>query len=224
MQHIVSPRCPSHCGSPLWLAAAGSMFAAAPAAAQAVGYPSFQPPMVVDREYAVGVAGGDAGTSLVFQWREAWSAVSHLSFDGGLYDPKGDNTDVKLLLGAGYARQLTRSTEDLPLDLLLTAGAYTALADPVILQVPIGISAGHRFELDQGMAITPYLHPRVALSYVSSTGASGDSNSDIGISFDIGANYEVTRRLSLRGALTFGDNNNDGIGFAVAWRPGVMGR
>ncbi len=51
------------------IAAAWAMPAAA--SAQAWAYPAFQPPRVINREFNFGVAdASDAGTSLIFQWRE----------------------------------------------------------------------------------------------------------------------------------------------------------
>lgn len=202
--------------------AGASVAPAATAGAQALNYPAFQPPTIVQREYAVGVADGDHTTSAVFQWREGWSPVSQLSFDIGVADP--DHGDVKLLVGGGYARQLNRASGDLPLDILFTAGAYAALVDPTIFQIPVGVSLGHRFDLDQGLALTPYIHPRLALSYCSECGPHGDSDSDLDVVFDLGANFEVSPRLSLRAAVAFGSNRSDAIGFALAWRPGALRR
>jgi hypothetical protein len=203
--------------------AAGASFAPMGTAdAQAANYPAFQPPLIVQREYAIGVADGDHVTSAVFQWREGWSPVSQLSLDIGVADP--EHGDVKLLLGGGYARQLNRASNDLPLDLFLTAGAYVALTDPTVFQIPVGISAGHRFDLDGGLALTPYIHPRLALSYCSDCGPGNDSDSDLDVVFDLGANFEVSPRLSLRAAVAFGGDRNDAIGFALAWRPGAMRR
>lgn len=203
------------------LAASASLMPVGSADAQAINYPSFQAPTIVQREYSVGVSDGDHITSAVFQWREGWSPVSQLSFDIGVADPDGG--DVKLLVGGGYSRLLNRSSDDLPLDLLLTAGAYAALTDPTIFSLPVGISVGHRFDLERGLALTPYIHPRLALSYCNSC-KGGDSDSDMDVVFDLGANFEVSPRLSLRAALVFGGDRNDALGFALAWRPGALRR
>ncbi len=191
------------------------------ATAQAINYPSFQAPTIVQREYAVGVADGDHVTSAIFQWREGWSPVSQLSLDIGLADP--DYGDVKLLVGGGYSHLLNRSSDDLPLDLLLTAGAYASLSGPTRVSLPVGLSVGHRFDLDNGLALTPYIHPRLALTYRSSYRGS-DSDSDLDVVFDLGANFEVSPRLSLRAAIAFGGDKNDALGFAIAWRPGALRR
>lgn len=181
-------------------------------------YPAFQPPRIVPREYNFAVADGDGGTSLLFQWREGWSPVSQLAFEAGVLDPDGDS-DVHLLVGGSYARQLARAGGDLPLDLLLTAGANAAVGDLFVLEVPVGLSIGHRFPLEQGLALTPYLHPRVGLQYCNECGADGDSDTDLGVAFDLGLDFEISPRMSLRGTLMFGDDDADAIGIGLAWRP-----
>ena len=194
---------------------------AAPGAvgAQALNYPTFQPPTIVGREYAGGVSDGEGITSIVFQWREGLSSVSQFSFDAGLADFEGGDGDVKFMLGGAYGRQLTRSTADLPLDMLFTAGAYIALTDPTIFRVPVGVSIGHRFPLEGNLALTPYLHPRVSLDYCSECGPEGDGDTDLGVLFDLGLDFEVSPRLSLRGTVVFGSDENNALGFGLAWRP-----
>lgn len=191
------------------------------AAAQAGNYPAFQPPVIVDREFNFGVGHGDDATSVVFQWREGISSVSQLSLDAGFMDP-GGNGDVKLLLGGGFARQLTRSTTDMPLDLLFTAGAYIAATDPTFFQIPIGLVVGHRFPLEGQLALTPYIHPRVALEYCDECGPDDDSETDLGVAFDVGLDFEVSRQLALRAGIVLGDDNREAIGFSLAWRPGGL--
>lgn len=204
------------------LAAAAALLAAPllSAGAQTL-YPAYQPPNIVDREYNFAVAGADVGTVLLFQWREGWSPISQLSFEGGLLDPKGDE-DVRLLAGGNYGRQLLRATDDMPLDLLLTAGGNLIVGEGFGLEIPVGVSLGHRFPLEQGLAITPYIHPRVAFQYANPKG--GDSDTDVGVAFDLGVNFEVSPRLSLRGTFMFGSDDNDAIGFSLAWRPVGMRR
>lgn len=205
-------------GAACRIALVAVLIAGAPAAAvaQAGGYPAFQPPRIVDREFNFGVADGDIGTTLVFQWREGWSPVSQLSFDLGFTDPDGG--DLRMVLGAGYARQFHRETADLPLDLMFTLGAYTSFGDGTIFQVPVGVVIGHRFPLEGQLAITPYAHPRLALQYCSFCDA-GDSETDVGVAFDIGADFELSEQLSLRLGFAFGDDLNEAVGFSLAWRP-----
>ena len=192
--------------------------------AQAWAYPAFQPPRVMNREFNFGVAdAGDAGTSLIFQWREGLSSRSQLGLDVGFADPKAKGNG-KLVLGGQYAYLFTQGNAEMPLDFLGTAGIGFAFGDGGnLVRIPLGVSIGHRFPLDQGFAITPYVHPRASIDICSDCSSSGGNETDLGIDFDIGANFEVTKQLSFRvsvlfgGSDTFGDSN--GFGLSLAWSP-----
>jgi len=199
------------------------------AGAQAWAYPSFQPPRVMNREFNFGIAdAGDAGTSLIFQWREGLNAQSQLSFDGGFADPDG-NSNGKLLLGVQYGYLLNTASAELPLDFLLTAGLNFAVGGGSdLFRIPVGVSIGHRFPLEEGFAITPYVHPRLSFDNCTECGNNGDSRSDLGIDFDLGVNFEVTRQLSFRVSGVFGGSdtfgNSDGFGISLAWSPVALSK
>ena len=203
-------------------AAALVMLACRSAGAQAWAYPSFQVPTTVSREFNFGIAdGGNAGTSVVFQWREGYATRSQFSFDVGIADPTGSGRDNVLFLGGAYAYQLSKATSDVPLDFLLTAGAGLAFGNNTTLSAPLGVSIGHRFPLDGTLALTPYVHPRVSLDFCN--GCNGDE-SQVGINFDIGANLELTRVLAVRGSAFFGGadgygDDRNGIGISLVWTP-----
>ena len=199
--------------------AAAVLAPAAPLAAQTL-HPAFQPPRVVPREFNFAIADGDGGTAFIGQWHEGMSSVSGFRFDAGLLDVDGG--DVHFLFGATYQRDLNRATTDLPLDMLLTVGGQALVGDLTALEFPVGISVGRRFPLEGALAITPFIHPRVALQYCSDCDA-GDSDTDIGIAFDLGADFEISRRLSLRAAFMLGSDDADAIGFGLAWRPAALG-
>ena len=194
--------------------------------AQAWAYPSFQPPRIMNREFNFGVAdAGDAGTSLLFQWREGLSNKSQLSVDVGFADPK-EKGNGKLLLGGQYAYLFTQGNAEMPLDFLGTAGVGFGFGDGGnIARIPLGVSIGHRFALDQGFAITPYVHPRVSIDFCSSCGGTNNdqNETDLGIDFDLGANFEVTKQLSFRVSILFGGSDtfgdSDGFGLSLAWSP-----
>jgi len=188
--------------------------------AQAWAYPAFQPPTLTTREFNFGIAdAGSAGTALVFQWREGYSARSQFSLDVGFADPDARGADNVAFVGGQYAYQLARASADVPLDFLLTAGAGLAFGNKTTLRVPLGVSIGHRFPLDGTLAITPYVHPRVSLDFC---GGCGNDESQVGINFDVGANLELTRVLALRGTAFFGGSDrfgDDGIGISLVWTP-----
>jgi hypothetical protein len=189
--------------------------------AQAWFYPSFQVPNTTDRDYTFGVAGGP-GTAFVFQWREGLDAINQLSLDAGLADPDGPS-NTKIFVGGQYGRQLTRATKDQPLDLLFTAGHGVAAGDgPDIIRIPVGLSVGHRFPLEGGLAITPYVHPRISFdSYTGDRGEGGDRHR-LTLDFDLGGSFEITPQLALRASVLFsgGDGGTDtGIGVGLTFTP-----
>jgi hypothetical protein len=209
-----------HLRTGIRLAAAALTFAAASSLeAQAWNYPSFQAPRVTSRELNFAVAdGGDAGTGLVFQWREGLSSRTQLSLDAGYAEPDYPDWleyDGYFLIGGQFARQLTRASADMPLDVMLTAGVNVAIGDPFnLVRVPVGVAAGHRFQLERGMAITPYGHLRLSYDRVSMEGA---SESEMNPNFDLGGSFEFNPRLAVRLSATLGDD--DAFGASLAWTP-----
>jgi hypothetical protein len=201
--------------------------AAASAGAQAWNYPSFQQPRTIDREYNFALANGGEGTgnSFLFQWREGASRADQLSLDVGLADP--DVLGNKFLIGGQFAHQLVLSSAQVPFDMLLTAGVNGAFGSGTLLRIPIGVSVGRRFPLEGGLAITPYVHPRLALDVCSS--CDRDRNS-VGLDFDLGADFQFSPQFSLRfsavfsGSDYFSANSGDAFGLSLAWRPPGLAR
>ena len=188
---------------------------ATPALAQSF-YPSFQQPRVVSREFNFAIADGDGLTPLVFQWREGTSPGTQLSLDLGLADPDNDALDTFFMVGGQYARMLTQARADMPLDILLAAGLFGRFGnDFTSVGVPVGVSVGHRFPLTgTSMAVTPYVHPRVSLDYVS---FADENDTEVNITFDVGGSLELTPQLALRLTAMFGDI--DAVGLSLAWTP-----
>jgi hypothetical protein len=205
------------------LAAAGLVALAAPAEAQAWAYPAFQQSHVVDREFNFAVATADnGGTSFLAQWREGVvPGKQQFSIDAGLATVSGD---VIGFFGGTYAVQFISETAQQPLELLGALGANVAFGSGgTLFRVPVSVSLGHRFPLQGDLAITPYVHPDIALAVCSDCGARGrgDANVDIGIGF--GVNFEVTHQVALRldtsfGSSSFGSSDAT-VGFGVAWSP-----
>lgn len=202
-----------------FVAAAALFVAAAPLGAQAFAYPSFQAPRTIAHEYNFGLADSDGATSLLFQWRAGRGAKSQLSLDFGVADTPAD---AALFIGGQFAQQLARSTADMPLDLLLTVGANIANGNDItIFRVPVGLSVGHRFPLEGGLALTPYVHPRLTFANCGDCGLADDS--DIGIEFDLGADFEFSPQFAVRlSALMAGNDTfvDDAFGISLAWKPG----
>jgi hypothetical protein len=73
------------------------------------------------------------------------------------------------------------------------------------------------------MAITPYVHPDIALAICSDCGSHGGGDADVDIGIGFGVNFEVTRQVALRldtqfGSSSFGSSDAT-VGFGVAWSP-----
>lgn len=206
---------------------AGTLAAPATARAQAWSHPSFQPPRTAIREFNFAVAQADGpGTTLLFQWREEYGPRHQLSLDAGIADSDVDNAELMLFVGGQYAFQMSRSSPDVPMDFLFTAGAYLAAGDFTLFRFPVGVSVGHRFELEDAMALTPYVHPRLSIDLCNNC-RGDDNDSDIAVTFDLGLNFEVTRTVAIRAAAIFAGNDSfddDGFGVSVAWTPPWLAR
>jgi hypothetical protein len=190
--------------------------------AQAWAYPAFQPPRVIVREYNFGIADSDrGGATLVFQWREQSGPQTQFSFDVGIADT--DSDDLVAFGGVALGHRLGSASDEVPLDFLLTAGIYLAIGDITFFRLPVGLSLGHRFDMGSGMSLTPYIHPRVSLDVCDDC----RDGSDLGFSFDLGLNFQLSRSVSIRGAAIFGGDDsidNDAFGISLAWTPPSLAR
>ena len=204
-----------------FLTAAVVLVTAAPAGAQAYAYPSFQAPRITANEYNFGLADANRTTSLLFQWRVARATRTQLSLDFGFADIDGASDGV-LFVGGQFGRQLVTSNASTPFDALFTLGANFATSDGLsILRVPVGVSVGHRFPLEGGLALTPYVHPRLVIANCGNCGAADDT--DLGLEFDLGADFEFSPQFSLRVSAMFGGGDfmaDDAFGISLAWKPG----
>ena len=200
------------------------------ARAQFYAYPSFQVPRVSLREYNFSVGDGpDAGTSLVFQWREGISDRMHLQLDAGFADPSPGGGDARFVIGGSAARQLTATSDEFPLDMLLTLGVGGSFGGgKSFLRAPVGLSVGHRFTFDVPLAVTPYAHARLSLDYCSRCAPAGRGDTNLGVDVDLGVEVEVTRSIALRAsALLAGSDffsRDNGFGVSLAWRPKQLDR
>ncbi|WP_411281507.1 autotransporter outer membrane beta-barrel domain-containing protein [Gemmatimonas sp.] len=195
--------------------------------AQASNYPSLQVPTASTRDYTAAVSSG-AGTTALFQWREGWAPRKHWQLDAGLIDRKGSD-NLSLFVGGGIGQEIARAKGDQPLDLLFTAGAGAAFGGGyTLVRIPVGVSIGHTFDLEQGMAITPYVHPRASLDLASSGGRDGGSQSEVSLNFDLGVNFQVNSQFAVRAAAAFtgselaGAQDTFAIGFN--WTPAPLSR
>lgn len=195
--------------------------------AQASNYPSLQVPTASTRDYTAAVSSG-SGTVAMFQWREGWSRGRHWQLDGGLIDRKGSG-NLSLFAGGGIGHELTRATKDQPLDVLLTAGVGAAFGGgSTVVRIPVGASIGHTFPLEQGMSVTPYVHPRASIDVASNGGRNGGGQSEVSLNFDLGVSFTVNPQFAVRAAAAFtgsevaGGQDSFAIGFN--WTPAGLSR
>jgi hypothetical protein len=187
---------------------------ASPLAAQAFSYPAMQPATITQREYNFILAdGGGNSTNIAFQWREGLGNPKMMFvLDAGVGDV---GNETALFVGGGMGYQLATASNDMPFDVLFTGNAGLAfVSDFNFLRIPIGVSAGRRFPLDGGFAITPFVHPRLSWNRVS--GGGGSAN-DTELEVDLGANFEFKPRMAVRLSLAMGDS--DAVGISFAWTP-----
>ena len=193
------------------------------ALAQSYTYPAFQPATLVDREYNFAAAdAGRTGTTLLFQWREGVAPRWQLGVDAGLADPDG-NASTRLVLGGHVAREIARSTADFPFDVALTGGVgFSSVDGRSVVRVPLGVSVGHRFELDGGMSLAPFVHPRLSFDRCNDCVA-GSADSKLNVDVDLGLSLQMTSQVALRVAAIAGGSDylgsGNGVGLSIAWTP-----
>ena len=129
--------------------------------------------------------------------------------DLGLRAGFADLGDGELMLGADWRQPLALGTQ--PVDVALTFGGQAVLGDVDGVGGQVGLAFGHTF-VEQGLHVTPYVHPRVAL--VSALG--NDSDAKLDVLADLGADFRFAPNLVLRVGVNLGDGADWGIG--LAWR------
>lgn len=207
----------------LLLTSMAASVAASGAFAQAASYPAFQPAQVSVRDYTAAISAG-TGTAAFFQWREGLSNSMHFSLEAGLLDRKG-NSNMRIFAGGSLGSMLMNATDEQPLDILLTGGFGLSMGNSTtIFRIPVGASVGHTFELEDGMSLSPFVHPRVSLDMCSRCGLR--SSSELSLNFDVGVDFRVNRQLSLRAAAMFSGSdylgNGDALGFGLNWTPPAL--
>lgn len=183
----------------------------APLAAQSFFAPGLQPSQITGREATVALV--DAGSAgLVGQWRQPLSRPkTQLTLEAGLLGSNGGGSS-QILLGAGVAYQLATVSADLPVDVALTGGLGLASGGGSTLSIPVGASLGRRFELDGGIAVTPYLHPQLALTRVS---VGGFSDSKVDLNIDLGANVQLKPTMAIRLGISLGESDALALGISL---------
>ncbi len=99
-----------------------------------------------------------------------------------------------------------------PVAVAFTAGAQGLIGDVNALGLQAGLSIGHRF-VNPGLALTPYIHPRIALI----DGFAQDDDWDTELLADLGLDAEFSQNLIFRLSVGLSDNSPD-VGVGLSWR------
>jgi hypothetical protein len=186
----------------MWVAAAAAVLGTTQAQAQVFTLP-FQS---TARGNDIGLYLSDGPGELAIEgiWRRGFGTG-----DLGLRAGFADVGDGDLLLGVDWRQPLNLDTP--PLDLAVTLGAQGAFGDASGVGGQIGLDIGHTFA-ETGVRITPFIHPRVAIV----SALDGDSDAELKVLADLGADFDFSPNLSLRVGANLGEGADWGIG--LAWR------
>jgi hypothetical protein len=169
--------------------------------------PMLMPPKAPDGFglFLVDVYGG--GLGVLGTWR---SPAYGFGLRGGLADANGNN--IGAFGAVDFNGELTRSTEEFPIDIDWVAGLGIGIVHGALISAPLGLSLGHDFA-GNDVGFTPYLTPRVVLDACLDCGRRENSN-DLNLDFavDIGLDLALTRGLRVRFGATLGDREGVGIG------------
>jgi hypothetical protein len=178
-------------------AVAAALFASAASAEAQVFTPSYQAPVVMN-DVGVYLSDGPGDMALEGIWRNG---------PVGLRLGYVDAADGLISLGGEVRVPLTA-----PIDIAFTAGAQGLIGDADALGLQAGLSIGQRF-VNPGIALTPYIHPRIAL--IDSFGQ--DDDWDTELLAELGVDAEFSQNLILRLSVGLSDETPD-VGLGLAWR------
>lgn len=186
-------------------------------AGQAWETPSFLPPRP-GNDVGLYLTSGD-GSDLGFAglWRSG-----NLGLRVDIFDL---NPGTRVGLGAETHGPLLAAGPDFPVDVAWTAAGGVTLGNGLTqLWIPVGVSIGRTFQLEQ-IAVQPYLQPRIGLSVASFTVAGTTvTNTDLHAIVDFGADIYLNKDWTFRVAFGIGDYSALGIGAAYHLRRGVSVR
>jgi opacity protein-like surface antigen len=181
-------------------------------AAQETGTPIFKAPYRAFTSHELGVSLSDPGegVSLALEgFYRYGSGANDFSVRGGFADLNGSG-GTRVLLGGDFRTQVVSYSESFPLDGSLTLGLGGNVGDgPDKYYVPVGISLGRRFELENSNTIfVPYVHPVIVPTF-----GGGDSNVDFALG--LGVDIKFSEQWAIRASGGLGDI--DGVGVSVAY-------
>jgi hypothetical protein len=179
-------------------AVAGALSMSAGVAQAQVFTPSYQSPAVMN-DLGIYLSDGPGDMALEGIYRSG-----PLGLRIGFVDAGSD-----LLSLGGEVRMPLEST---PIDVAFTAAAQGLIGDFDAIGVQAGLSIGERF-VNPGVALTPYIHPRIALI----DGFATDDDFEAELLAELGLDAEFANNLILRLSIGLSDETPD-VGIGLAWR------
>ena len=152
-------------------------------------------------------------TGLKLIWRQ--SGNLNLGVHAGTADL--DDIGDAILLGGEFYGPLTRATASTGLMMSWGLGAGAVFGENYIdLSIPLGVSIGMNLGTG-GVSILPYVHPRVSLDVSTFDNVVGEEETEtnIGLSVDLGVDVGLGERFILRAGGSFGDRDAFGAGLAL---------
>jgi len=149
--------------------------------------------------------GRGGGLAVEGIWRRGFGGYD-LGGRAGIGESGGD---AVLLIGADYRRPLALQTA--PVLVAATGGAQVAVGSASAFGIDAGATIGATFT-PEGISVTPYMHPRLALLRSADTAEFG-----LALLADLGVEVEVQPNLKIRLGLGFGSETAD-FGIGLAWR------
>ena len=155
--------------------------------------------------------GDPTGVKLI--WRQ--SGNLNLGVHAGTADL--DDFGDAILLGGEFYGPLTRATASTGLIMSWGLGAGAVFGENYVdLSIPLGVSVGMSLGTG-GVSILPYVHPRVSFDLSSFDNVLGEEETEtnIGLSVDLGVDVGLGERFILRAGGSFGDRDAYGVGLAL---------
>jgi len=188
-------------------------------AAQETGTPIFKAPYRTFTTHEFGASLSDPGSGVSYALEGFYrygSGPWDLSVRGGWAHLSSSVNGVatpcctRYLVGGDVRTQVLKYSESVPLDGALTLGFGANVGSGVdAYYVPIGISVGRRFELENSKTtFVPYAHPVLIPTF-------GGGDSHIDFALGLGVDIRFSQNLAIRASGGVGDV--DGVGISLAY-------
>ena len=198
------------CGGILALALLAGV--AGTSAAQETGTPIFKAPYRAFNTHELGASFSDPGEGVSFALEGFYRygrGDNDFSVRGGFADLNGSG-GTRILLGGDFRTQVLSYSEDIPVDGSLTVGFGANVGDgPDAYYVPVGISVGRRFDLENSnTTFVPYVHPVIVPRF-------GGGDSDVDFALGLGVDVRFSDEWAVRASGGIGDI--EGVGNSLTY-------